>query len=65
MVLRVEQGVVPGVGLEPHVIVAVVLVRDVDHQAFGVLARVEHLEPVRAMDAGLRRAEPAPGYQQR
>jgi hypothetical protein len=37
------------------VIIAVLLKRDIDDHALGMLAEVEHLESVRVVDAGPRR----------
>jgi len=45
------------------VVVPVVLVRDVDDDAFDVLARVEDLQPVGVVDAGFGRTRTAPGGQ--
>ncbi len=59
MILRIEQVLVSGVCPKPDVIVAVIFVRDVDRDTLGVLARIEDLEPVRVVDAGLRWAGPA------
>ena len=55
MIVWVEQVFVPGIGAKPDVVVTVVLVRDVDHDAFGVLARVENLQAVGVVDSCFRR----------
>ena len=63
VVLGVQEVFESRVDLEPHVIVAVVFVRDVYRYTLGVLARVEHREAVGIVDAGLGGAGPAAGGQ--
>lgn len=65
VIFRVEQVFVSRIWTEPHVIVAVVLVRDAYRNTLGVLARVEHGEAVRIVNAGLGWAEPAAAGQLR
>src|SRR5260370_41203434 len=59
MVFRIEQVFIAGVDSEPDVVVTVLLVGDVDHDAGGRLARIEHLQTVRAVHACLWRTRPA------
>src|SRR5665213_480421 len=59
MVLRVEQVLEARVGLEPHVVVAVVLTSDVDRDTCGVLARIQDLQAIRVVHTGLRSTGPA------
>jgi hypothetical protein len=47
------------------VIVTVIFVCDVDHGTLGVRAPVEHLQTIRIVDAGLRRAQMATGRRRR
>jgi hypothetical protein len=65
VILRIQQVFKSGVHLEPHVIVTVIFVRDVDHDPLGMLAGVEHAEAVGIVDAGLRRAGSAAARKRR
>src|SRR5258708_3418710 len=61
MVVGIEQVLVSRLGPEPHVVIPVILMRDLDHDALGMLARVEDLQPVWVVNAGFGRARAAPG----
>src|SRR5256885_13026224 len=61
VILRIHEVLVAVVGLEPHVVVAVVLGRDVDHDSHGMLARVPHLQAGGLGDATLGGAPRARG----
>jgi hypothetical protein len=60
MVLRVEQVLETRVDSEPDVVVAVILVSDIDRDARRVPAWIEDLQTIRVVDARLGWPGPAP-----
>jgi hypothetical protein len=60
MVLRVEQVLETRVDSEPDVVVAVILVSDIDRDACRVPAWIEDLQTIRVVDARLGWPAPAP-----
>jgi hypothetical protein len=52
VILRVQEQFISWIRLEPHVVIAVILVGDVDHDSLCVLARLEQVEPIWAVNTG-------------